>query len=436
MYLTILILMFFLTYILKGYLMYYRCGGKKQIGKKIGEIESKKNYSRLEDIDPVLLFMIMAMEDETFFMHKGIRLDSIWEAIKQNIKNRHIVMGGSSITQQLAKNLLFDFDKTYTRKIAEVFAVRILEKKYSKNKILEIYINCIEFGRGNWDIASACQYYLKADVKEVCSAQALSLAVILPSPKHYNPEANLEAFYNVRSKALNRLVLNNFMRRDEADIIRNSKPFDRVLDIQTNYLYRSLYKNAINRARENKSALKVQVNTRCIEQVLNGTLTSGGLAEYAAKCEANMNTCYLWGGMMDKITAELIITLKKRYSHRYRPDKIKKYKAAAKEGVYGSDCSGLIKSYLFGGIDHPDYLDLYDLNSSMLFEAANKKGNMDSLPETAGVCLFMPGHVGIYIGSGQVIESTSNLKLGDGVIITTMKDREWTNWFYFPFITY
>lgn len=125
---------FFCVMMLRGYSMYIRSGGKRKIVEKIKCLESSEEYIKLENISPVIIFLTIVLEDKEYFYHKGINIRSVGKAVIVNIKRRRIAMGGSTVTQQLAKNLLFDFKKTFTRKFAEIFAVAILEKNILKKK--------------------------------------------------------------------------------------------------------------------------------------------------------------------------------------------------------------------------------------------------------------------------------------------------------------
>ena len=149
-----------------------------------------------------------------------------------------------------------------------------------------------------------------------------------------------------------------------------------------------------------------------------------------------MPTTYLWGGLGEIITEEVIEAQKEEYPKTYDDNCCKRLREKIGKGVRGFDCSGLIKNYVMGGIPNYQYNVNYDLNSSMMLARAEKSGEIASLPEQPGVCLYMPGHVGIYMGKQKVIESTSNPQFGDGVVETNITDREWTHWFYCPGISY
>lgn len=422
---------------LRGYMMYFASGGKRRLVEQISLLVASKDYTQVADMSPGILFVTMALEDKEFFVHKGISLENIRKAARVNRLKKRIVMGGSTITQQLAKNLLFDFKRTYKRKIAEIFAVAVLEKRYSKEEILAVYLNCIEYGNDNWNIKSACQYYFNCLPAEMTIDEAISLLSMLPSPKNYNPISNKEKYYKARSCAVYSLRRAGYLRESECLKIKALKyPDGDLLGHNIERFYREIFSNAMRVAKATRSSLKVEVDSAFTQQILNGDFTSEGLMAYVYGCYTQMKTCYMWGGIMDQVGEDSIELLSGRYGKYYTEAKKTYYRGLIGKEIYGCDCSGLIKSYLFGGVDHPKYVEAYDLNSAMLLSISQVKGAIETLPEMAGICLYMPGHVGIYAGDGQVIECTENKQFGDGVVESNLKDRQWTDWFYCPFVTY
>lgn len=200
--------------------------------------------------------------------------------------------------------------------------------------------------------------------------------------------------------------------------------------------HREIFRNLNKEENENNGNLIVETNSLLTNKILNEELSSEGLIEHAYDCLMNKETCYMWGGIMDVVAEDIISILSERYEDYYTEDKIARYESLIGKGVYGCDCSGLIKSYLFGGVNHPLYEELYDFNSSMMLYVSDRKGKIDTLPEIRGICLYMPGHVGIYAGKGQVVECTENERFGNGVVESNLMDRNWTDWFYCPFVTY
>ena len=151
---------------------------------------------------------------------------------------------------------------------------------------------------------------------------------------------------------------------------------------------------------------------------------------------ANMPTVYIWGGLGLPFTKQVLTDLKRIYPDYYTDTKISEYKPYLDYGFYGFDCSGLIKCFLFGGTTNFVCNDDWDYNSTMLCQKAWVKGSIQLMPDIPGICLHLPGHVGVYIGDGKVIEATNNPAFGNGVVVTRLQDRDWQRWFLCRHINY
>ncbi len=152
----------------------------------------------LREISPILQLIVLLSEDVNFFAHRGIDLRRVMGALWLDLRRRRFVTGGSCITQQLAKNLYFSFEKILARKVAELFVVYHLERNYTKLELFELYLNIISYGRGQSGIGAASQFYFHCTPAELTLPQALSLAVTLPAPRWRNPsvdKARWEKFY-------------------------------------------------------------------------------------------------------------------------------------------------------------------------------------------------------------------------------------------------
>ena len=145
------------------------------------------NYVDLDDISDYFKDEIIKSEDKRFRFHFGIDPLAIVRAIKNDLLAGSFVEGGSTITQQLAKNMYFDFDKNFERKVAEVFVAFHLEKDYTKDEILEMYLNCIYFGENCYGIKEAANHYYGAVPDNMSKAQADSLVITIKCPNLYNP---------------------------------------------------------------------------------------------------------------------------------------------------------------------------------------------------------------------------------------------------------
>ena len=141
----------------KGYNMYKIAIENAPLEEKVQEIKSKENYTEFEELPEIYVDAVISVEDKRFYKHNGIDIISIGRAVVNDIKAMAYVEGGSTITQQLAKNIYFTQEKKMERKIAEVFMAWEIEKEYSKEDIFELYVNTIYFGDGNYTVKDACE---------------------------------------------------------------------------------------------------------------------------------------------------------------------------------------------------------------------------------------------------------------------------------------
>lgn len=138
-----------------GYDMYKEALQKIPLEEKVASIKEKDNYTKIEEVPQMYKNAVISVEDHRFYNHNGIDIIAIGRAVINDIKAMDFVEGGSTITQQLAKNIYFTQEKKITRKIAEVFMAFEIEKNYEKDEILELYINTIYFGNGYYNIKDA-----------------------------------------------------------------------------------------------------------------------------------------------------------------------------------------------------------------------------------------------------------------------------------------
>lgn len=179
------------TYLLvNGYSLYKSVLKETPLEEKINEIRNKEDYTKIEDVSPDFLNAIVAVEDHRFYKHNGVDLISTVKAIFTNVKASSYVTGGSSITQQLAKNMYFSQEKKMVRKIAEMFMAYNLEKNLSKNEILELYINNIYYGSGYYSVYSASMGYFNKKPSDLTLDEASLLAGIPNAPSIYSLDVN------------------------------------------------------------------------------------------------------------------------------------------------------------------------------------------------------------------------------------------------------
>lgn len=170
-----------------GYEMYQDVIDEKSLVDRIKELETKDNYVELDQISPIYQELVIDSEDKRFYDHGPVDYIGLARAMATNVVTMSFKEGGSTITQQLAKNLCLSFEKSLDRKIAEVFIARELESDYSKDEILEMYLNITYLGEGNYGIKEACNYYYDIEPIELDEQQAKVLVKTLKAPSVYNP---------------------------------------------------------------------------------------------------------------------------------------------------------------------------------------------------------------------------------------------------------
>lgn len=175
---------------------------------------SNNNWVKLDEISNHLINATISIEDKNFFNHSGFDYLRIIKSLYINLKNKDTLQGASTITQQLAKNLFLTFDKTWERKLKEAWLTIQLEAQYSKDDILEAYLNTINYG-GIYGIENASKYYFNKSAKDLTLAEASILAGIPKSPSNYSPLANYEAAKERQFLILEAMNKNNYITEDE-----------------------------------------------------------------------------------------------------------------------------------------------------------------------------------------------------------------------------
>lgn len=163
----------------------------------------------------------IAAEDNRFYEHIGIDPIGIFRAIFANLTNRGIAQGGSTITQQLAKNVFLSQEQTLKRKIQEAMLALEIEHKYSKKEILEMYMNQIYFGQGAYGIQTAAKTYFNKDVNELTLTQCAMLAGLPKSPNYYSPFNNLNEAKKRKNVVLDQMVKYGYVSAAEAEDAKN-----------------------------------------------------------------------------------------------------------------------------------------------------------------------------------------------------------------------
>ncbi len=171
---------------INGYSMYKEAVSATPLQEKVESIRVSEGYCDIDDVAPDLLTALISVEDKRFYTHIGIDPIASVKATLINLINMEITGGGSTITQQLAKNMYFTQERTYTRKVAELLVAFDLERMYEKKDILELYLNIIYFGHGQTGITAACSYYFDCLPSELSFDQVLYIAGLPQAPSIYS----------------------------------------------------------------------------------------------------------------------------------------------------------------------------------------------------------------------------------------------------------
>lgn len=199
----VLIIISFITGIVKitpvisaGYEMYKTATEAMSVPDKIEELKQRENYITLDEIPEEYRKQVLESEDKRFYYHFGIDPIATARAMANNMIAGSFVQGGSTITQQLAKNMYFSFEKKYERKVAELFVAFQLEKELTKDEILELYCNIAYYGEGCYGLKQAANHYYDVEPSDLSERQIEALVWTLKSPNNYNPNAYKEITAN------------------------------------------------------------------------------------------------------------------------------------------------------------------------------------------------------------------------------------------------
>ena len=203
----------------KGYEIYKQALDEISVKDKVAEIKAQENYTEIEDMPEFYLNAVIAVEDHRFYNHGAIDIISIGRAIYTNIRYMELREGGSTITQQLAKNIYFDQSKTFLRKIAEIFMAFEIEDNCSKDEILELYLNTSYFGDGYYCVKEAANGYFDKKPIEMNEYESSMLAGIPNAPSVYAPTKNPDLATQRQRQVLEKMVKYEYITEEEKDNI-------------------------------------------------------------------------------------------------------------------------------------------------------------------------------------------------------------------------
>ena len=206
-----------------GYNMYEQAISQTSLSEKIAQIRSIKDYVKIDEMPSDYKNAVISIEDHRFYEHSGIDYIATFRAVLRDIKIGSLAEGGSTITQQLAKNMYFTQEKRFERKIAELFVAFKLEKEYSKDNILELYINIMYFGNGYYGIGEACNGYLYKKPIEMTLYESTLLAGLPNAPSVYALNSNPELAKERQNQVLDCMVKYNYLSEKKAQEIKDMK---------------------------------------------------------------------------------------------------------------------------------------------------------------------------------------------------------------------
>ncbi len=199
-----------------------------------GEIASKLSNSKIEgvsldEISNHMIHAVIATEDQRFYHHHGINYFAITKAFVTNLLNGEVVAGGSTISQQLAKNVFLSHERTLTRKMKEWVLTKKIERTYTKDEILERYLNQIYFGEGAWGIQRAAKTYFGKDASELTLSESAILAGLIKAPTSLSPIKNFEQSIERRNIVLSLMEKEGYITKNELEIAKAEQV---VLDVR------------------------------------------------------------------------------------------------------------------------------------------------------------------------------------------------------------
>lgn len=202
-----------------GFCYYSNTLKEKSLAASVEEVTSKENYTTFENLSKDYVNAVIAVEDHRYYTHGAVDPIGIARAFYTNIRDGEFDEGGSTITQQVAKNVVFNQDKTIVRKLGEIFAAYDLEKNYSKDEIFALYVNSSYFGDGYYCIYDAAKGYYHKEPKDLNLAEASMLAGVPNAPSVYSPTVNPDLAKKRQRHVLNKMVEYGYISEEQADSV-------------------------------------------------------------------------------------------------------------------------------------------------------------------------------------------------------------------------
>lgn len=202
-----------------GYDKYQKALEDRPLANVLEELRSKENYTLYEDVPEIYYKALVAVEDRRFYKHNGFDIIGTARAIYNDVRANELLEGGSTISQQLAKNLYFPQDNTLQRKIAEIFMALKIEREYEKEDVLEFYVNGIYYGRGYYSIYDASQGYFDKEPKDMTDYECTLLVGIPNAPSVYSLNVRPDLAKQRQEKVVECMVEVKYITEDEGNNI-------------------------------------------------------------------------------------------------------------------------------------------------------------------------------------------------------------------------
>jgi monofunctional biosynthetic peptidoglycan transglycosylase len=190
----------------------------EEAGAKGRKARVAHSWVPLARVSRHLIHAVLASEDQNFFGHEGVDWKAVEESIEKDVEKRRFARGGSTITQQLAKNLYFGTRKSLVRKVRELVVTRWLESDLSKARILALYLNLIEWGDGVYGCDAAARHWYGRPASDLSAAEAAGLAAMIPNPRRLNPEVNAARHERATRRVLWLMGQAGYIGRDAAGL--------------------------------------------------------------------------------------------------------------------------------------------------------------------------------------------------------------------------
>lgn len=208
------------VFVFRGYTMYKKALRETPVAEMRATIQNSAHYTRLSELPDIYPKAVLAAEDHRFYQHGAIDIVSIIRAAWRDIASLSLKEGGSTITQQFAKNEYFTQERKLERKVAEIFMAYEIERVCSKDEILEMYINTIYYGAGHYSIYDAAEGYFECSPSELSDGQCVLLAGLPNAPSVYALTSNPDLAVQRQAQVLEKMVKYGYITADDAEKIK------------------------------------------------------------------------------------------------------------------------------------------------------------------------------------------------------------------------